>query len=220
MRYGEDAIAFAKHQRAIDSGAWGNLCKAFCRESFDVEPSVFGSASAAWYGCDAQYRHETTNGDEAPRGRIFLWTGGSEGFGHAVVTLGGGVCLTNDWRQFGHIDFARINAITQAWSSLTPRGWVDQMDAQVIVRSLVVQPASLAVPKVYVSKLHYGQRNSDSVRSLQRRFGLIVTGNYGGATRDRVRTWQRHQGGTPDDGSHLTEGQARKIFGDHYQIIA
>ena len=76
---------------------------------------------------------------------------------------------------------------------------------------------------VYVHKLKYGQRDSDSVRRLQYVLNgiplqggetLPVTGNYLTDTDDEVRRWQRSIGNTVDPvgGSSIGPLQAARLF--------
>lgn len=75
-------------------------------------------------------------------------------------------------------------------------------------------------PKVYLSKLHYGQRNSRSVKKLQRRLNkkfpnrkIPVTGYYGKQTDFLVRLHQKKLGWKPDPKgkSFVGRKQARKL---------
>jgi N-acetylmuramoyl-L-alanine amidase len=78
---------------------------------------------------------------------------------------------------------------------------------------------------VYVSKLKYGQKNSDSVRRLQVRLNevppveatkVVETGNYDDPTDAAVRAWQKSIGDTPDSPkqSFLGPKQSELIFKD------
>lgn len=79
-------------------------------------------------------------------------------------------------------------------------------------------------PNVYVSKLRFGQRDSDSVKELQERLNRVklvgganlpVTGNYLEATDAEVRKWQEQVcGDAPDPAgaSSLGPRQAARMF--------
>lgn len=80
---------------------------------------------------------------------------------------------------------------------------------------------------VYVSKLKYGQRSSDSVKHLQRRLAELghripdgATGNYFSQTDDAVRAWQRKIGDRVDPKGRSSIGprQAKVLFGSGYTI--
>jgi Peptidase family M23 len=85
---------------------------------------------------------------------------------------------------------------------------------------------------VYVSKLHKGQDDSDSVRRLQYRLlhhpdvpavGVSVTGFYGDGTEAAVQFWQRNIADLdqPDhqDGMRMSLRQAQRLFGENYKVI-
>ncbi len=84
-------------------------------------------------------------------------------------------------------------------------------------------------PKVYWAKLRYGQRDSDSVRHLQRELnkqvnaGLPVTGNYLDQTKASVAAFQRKQGwsGADADGQIHPGGRetTKRLFGSRYEIV-
>jgi len=83
------------------------------------------------------------------------------------------------------------------------------------------------VRKVYLSRLRYGVRDSDSVRHLQRRLNgvklrggrdLPVTGNFLDLTLAEVRKWQKQIPNDPPDGK-LGPKQARLLFGSGYDIV-
>jgi hypothetical protein len=75
--------------------------------------------------------------------------------------------------------------------------------------------------EVYLSKLHYGQAESDSVRRLQTRLLEVqpdskhsVTGTYGSLTDASVRAWQKSIGDSPDEAlkSSIGPKQAAILF--------
>lgn len=83
-------------------------------------------------------------------------------------------------------------------------------------------------PQVYWEKLRYGQRDSDSVRHLQRELnaqvnaGLPVTGNYLDRTKAAVAAFQRKQGWSGSDADGLIHPAGRettkRLFGTRYDI--
>lgn len=77
--------------------------------------------------------------------------------------------------------------------------------------------------KVYLSKLHFGQQDSDSVKAMQEALNgtsfpphtnVPVTGNYLEITDQSVRDWQTFIGDTPDPAGQSSIGpkQAAKLF--------
>lgn len=76
-----------------------------------------------------KFRHSTP----APEGVPVWWTGGSHGFGHVAISVGGGICWTTDFKRPGYFDLAPISEITRAWG-LTYQGWTEDInDVRVIV---------------------------------------------------------------------------------------
>lgn len=85
--------------------------------------------------------------------------------------------------------------------------------------------------EVYVSKLHKGQSDSDSVRRLQYRLlhhpdvaaiNVAVTGLYGEGTEAAVQWWQHHMADHDpehEDGSRISPPQAHRLFGENYRVI-
>lgn len=81
---------------------------------------------------------------------------------------------------------------------------------------------------VYVSKLHAGQKDSDSVRRLQTqlkklkhfRFSFVpVNGTYGPRTVRAVQRWQKRFTPLADtSGKRLTDGQAKRLLDDNYRL--
>jgi hypothetical protein len=87
-------------------------------------------------------------------------------------------------------------------------------------------PSQPGRPVVYISKLRYGQRDSDSVRHLQRTLNgvrltggtnLPVTGNFGEMTRDEVKKWQSQVAHDAADGA-LGPRQAALLFGAGFDV--
>lgn len=120
----KDAVAWAKGQHQDPSRSWLGMCQMFVRMSYDVGPG-FRTATAAWDG--ANERHPLTDGNRAPRGVPFYWKGGSRGYGHVALTVGNGLCWTNDARRSGKIDLVRINDITRQWGQ-QPVGWAQDIN--------------------------------------------------------------------------------------------
>ncbi|GAA1798771.1 hypothetical protein GCM10009795_050310 [Nocardioides hankookensis] len=93
------------------------------------------------------------------------------------------------------------------------------------------KPGPFDAGLVVVDDLHFGVRDSDSVRRLQQRLNHIsldrgvelpVTGNYLKMTRDEVRKWQV-QKDVAEPGTEAADGnlgplQARKLFPKAYRV--
>lgn len=102
-----------------DDRTWKGLCGVFTRSAFQVGPK-YPSAASMWEHADQ--RHPVTTGDDVPRGVPVFWLGGSEGYGHAAVSAGGGLCWSTDWGGVGQVNLARIDQISTQWR-LRLVGW-------------------------------------------------------------------------------------------------
>ncbi len=86
----EDRISFmSKHP----PGKIGQ-CAHTVWESLGVPP--LGAASAAAAVVKVRAAGHLHSGGNPPRGSVVLWTGGSHGYGHAALSLGGEQILTTD----------------------------------------------------------------------------------------------------------------------------
>jgi hypothetical protein len=116
-----------------------------------------------------------------------------------------------------------IDQMTRAWG-LQYLGWADHFSGGAIHG---IGSAHHSAPHphgtpTYLKKLHYGQRDSDSVRNLQRALNkdaphgkiLPITGFYGPLTDERVRECQgrhgKYFGQTHPDGIHRSNVGAKQ----------
>lgn len=83
-------------------------------------PARFGTAAIAW--ANASDRHPDRN---PPRGAFCYWTGGSKGFGHIAVSLGGGLIRSTDANGPGTVATRPLAWFGTNWPSLTYVGWAD-----------------------------------------------------------------------------------------------
>lgn len=78
------------------------------------------------------------------------------------------------------------------------------------------------MPKVYVDRLRFDVRASDSVEYLQERLGgLPITGNYLDQTRSAAAKWQQQSATdrSVTDGSRITLSQASQLFPASYILV-
>jgi peptidoglycan hydrolase-like protein with peptidoglycan-binding domain len=68
--------------------------------------------------------------------------------------------------------------------------------------------------EVVLADLCKGTADSESVRLLQKKLQVKVTGTYDSSTQAAVRTWQNENGFLGGRGRRLDEQQASKLFGD------
>jgi hypothetical protein len=126
--------------------------------------------------------------------------------GHAAWTFTSGRVYSTDILQFGRVSIVPYTYIHDRWGMRylgtilwTPSGKISLPPATPVP---VVSPWSKG--DVYMSKLHYGQTASDSVKRLQYRLralgytAVTITGNYDNSTDAAVRAWQ-HRVGHPMD---------------------
>lgn len=143
IRTGSAAVAWARARRS-----WSptGMCLVFSRSAFNVG-SYYGSAAAAWRS--AVHKHYGT----PPPGVPVFWTGGSHGYGHVAVSLGGGLVRTTDWPRAHVVSTARISDIHRAWGH-TYAGWTEDVN-----RVRIYQPGG-GRPTVDASKTAYAVHHS------------------------------------------------------------
>lgn len=126
--------------------------------------------------------------------------------GHAAWNFTKGRVYSTDILVFGRMSVVPYTYIHEKWGMRylgtilwTPSGNIALPPQK---PAPVVSPWSKG--DVYLSKLHHGQTNSDSVKRLQykmRALGYVhvsITGNYDNNTDLAVRTWQQRVGHKPD----------------------
>lgn len=187
-------------------------------------PASQPHASAAWRATRLHRAHDR----RAPRGAPVWWTGGRHGFGHIAMSLGNGTIRSTDAGGSGRVATVALEWVERRWG-LTYEGWSADLEGVVIPElKALIGPSHASAwtgGDVYVSKLHYGQPDSDSVPRLQQALNVIslpapgnitlaVTGNYDDPTDIVVRAWQRHIANTPDPakGSSVGPQQAATLF--------
>jgi len=98
------------------------MCLQWSRTRADI-PSLFPDAATAWK--HALDRHK---GDrEPPRGAMVYWLGGSKGYGHIAVSVGGLLVRSTDVPTGGKIGTVPVAWFEQHWG-LTYGGWADNVN--------------------------------------------------------------------------------------------
>lgn len=202
-RDASEALAWARGQHSDLGTEWKGLCLVFVRSCFGIG-AHFPSAAAAWNG--AESKHRETDGNRVPRGVPYFWTGGSQGFGHVVLTAGGGKCWSNDVTVAGGINLVHINDITRRWRQ-TPQGWTEDLN-----RVRVWRPPPM--PAIDFSDLVRAHRRDPSrptgettpgalvdVRRFERALSKkgyldarFIDGSYGTKTVEGMARFQRDRG--------------------------
>jgi hypothetical protein len=124
MRSAAEVLAYCRAEHDSREAQWYGYCQKFTRSAFGVG-SLYGSAVAAWNGADM--RHGVSSGAQVPRAVPVFWTGGSHGYGHVAVSVGGGLCWSTDFRRHGDVDLVRIDDITRSWN-LHLAGWSEDIN--------------------------------------------------------------------------------------------
>ncbi len=120
-----DAEATASSAEASTSNDPG-YCLQWSRERASIG-ALFPDAATAWR--NAMHRHA---GDRhPPRGAMVYWTGGSHGYGHIAVSLGGGQIRSTDAGGAGRVATVDLSWPEYKWG-LTYAGWADNVNDQVI----------------------------------------------------------------------------------------
>lgn len=212
-RNAAQALAWARNQHDDGGREWGGLCLKFVRSCYDIDP-FYPSAAAAWEG--ARLKHRETDGSKVPRGVPYFWTGGSQGFGHIVLSAGGGMCWSNDISSSGGISLAPILEITTRWRQ-TARGWTEDLNnARIWDRP---EPGIVDVADLMRAFQHDPTRPGDEgtqgarrhVRRLERALShkgyldaRFIDASYGTMTVAAMRRFQ-HDHGLEADGAPTLE---------------
>jgi hypothetical protein len=189
-------------------------------------PSANSNATGAWESAIGRHHDDTS----PPVGAPVFWTGGSGGHGHIAIFDGVNVRST-DAGGSGKMGTKPLSWFASNWG-LTYRGWAEGYNGYLVKDLGADSGSDWSSGDVYLDKLRYGQRDSDSVRRLQYTLNetsipapgnvtLPITGNYLDQTDEVVRAWQLMIGDTPDPAgaSFLGPKQAAALFPASYNLI-
>ena len=212
------AVAYANRQGRWKSG----MCLQFVRTCFGVG-SRYGSASIGWR--NTKYRHTSV----PPPGVPVWWTGGSRGFGHIAISVGGGYVRSTDFPGAGGVGKVAIRTLTRRWRQ-TYRGWSEDINGVRVWRPTAVRtgragraaptaaaPAARARVRVKplldasviasYARSGRGAPGKSGVLIVQAALAREITGYsnasgpgyFGPKTRKAYATWQRALGYTGSD---------------------
>jgi hypothetical protein len=117
-----DAEATARSAEGSTTYTPPGMCLQWSRTRADI-PSLFPDAATAWR--NAFHRHK---GDRnPPRGAMVYWLGGSKGYGHIAVSVGGGKVRSTDVPTGGKIGTVPVGWFEQHWG-LPYAGWADNVN--------------------------------------------------------------------------------------------
>ena len=204
MRTASQAAAWAEGQNG-ETG-WRKQCLVFVRSAWDL-PAQDASAQLEWNSIPASARHSTRR---PPIGAPCFWKGPlPEGHAAIVVEYRDDVpyIASNDILVRGRVDIVPLSKIEQSWTSAQWLGWTTVLQGRSLPLGDTPETSRRSDGfrqgrKVYRSKMHYGQKGSDSVWNLQRaliqhHYSIGVpgpTGNYLDGTRAAVTAYQSAQG--------------------------
>ena len=193
-----------------------------------------GSGAADAIGAWNAAKHKHPGDTSPPPGAPLFWKSGAGGSGHGHITLFKNVKMrTTDKSQSGHVSDDDGHWPHTQWGQ-TYLGWTEDLNGVHIPYLKAGGDDWRAGGDVYVSKLHRGQQDSDSVSRLRYRLTNHAHmpdnkrpgygAGYGPDTAEAVKYWLRnidgqHGAGGPTDGSELTNQQANRLFGDAYDVI-
>lgn len=202
----------AQHSWHSLGGDYGNPPKWGCANANEVYDKVKASGRF-WTGTPK-------------KGALILWRYGNNG--HAAICYnhsGEDICTTDPNGDPGGSGIESIEYPEKWGASAGSRIYTDQYNK---VRFPIGSESGDTYPKptsgtVYLSKLKYGVKNSDSVWYLQNRLNshtleggedLPLTGNYLDETDEEVRLCQQQHGygNDPKNKSFIGESQAHHLF--------
>jgi hypothetical protein len=204
------------------------MCLKYVRTWLEI-PSREADAQGAWDA--AQHKHP---GDrKPPEGAPAFWKSGPGGSGHGHITLvrNNGM-RTTDKSSSGYVSNDDGSWPHDEWGQ-DYLGWTEDLNG-VHIPYLVAGGDWRASGDVYVSKLHQGQQDSDSVARLRYRLTNHAHmpdnkkpgygGGYGEKVVQAVEYWISHLDGGegmggPKDGSQVNNGPANRLFGPNYNVI-
>jgi hypothetical protein len=184
------------------------------------------SAIDAWNA--AKVKHP--NDQKPPRGAPVFWKGGQ--YGHIALAIDNDNGRSTDTTSSGKVGTQNGNWWKNNWG-YQYLGWTEDVNGVTIpyLAGGGGGSSEWASGPVYVSKLHQGQKDSDSVSRL--RYRLVhhnqipnshdpgLGNDYGQEVLEAVRYWQRNvapQVNGPSDGTSLSNPQANTLFGDAYTV--
>jgi hypothetical protein len=88
----------------------------------------YPDAATAWRNVDVKHRNR-----KPPRGAAVYWTGGSRGFGHIAISVGGGKVRSTDAAGTGRVATRTIGWFDRHWPSLKYAGWAWDINEQTIL---------------------------------------------------------------------------------------
>ena len=224
MRTGTEAVAASRRWTTNQYG----MCL-YTVQTWLAAPWSGPWAEDAWNRWGGQHRGDKN----PPAGVPVYWHNPRSKYGHIALSVGGGRIRCTDYPSSRRVGELTIDQMSAVWN-IQYLGWAERFSGGAI-QGLHVATAHSPSPwshgDVYASKLHYGQRNSDSVRRLQYRLNRMhgvgadtrITGYFGPQTARKVKKalekmGHHHHAARPLNHQSVGIGEAHHLFGSHYSV--
>lgn len=201
----DDALAFLRGEEASGTLAWQQFCLRLAARAYgyassnveDVQRDGDNDVADYWAQANPDFKHV---GDRHPPIGGLAVFGNPGRFGHIAVVVRsdgrGVIVLANDDLDGGRVRPLSLSSIERGLN-LRYLGWVEPHFPRATPGNPQGLPAGSRTDTVFRRALFFGNKDSESVRLLQKRLGnllgvdLPVTGEYDGATRRAVGAFQR-----------------------------
>lgn len=124
LRSRAQAVEYALGQITHPSQSWAGLCQSFVRHCHNTPGGWAPSAYDAWLKVPAANRHTGAFAD-IPHGAAVYFKrnhAGQERPGHVVISLGNGLCVSNDIYRHGMVDRTPMKVFEPHWN-MAYLGW-------------------------------------------------------------------------------------------------
>jgi len=150
-----------------------------------------GTAAVAWAAAlRKQYDRNP------PRGAFVFWTGGSQGYGHIVISLGGGLVRSTDAGGTGRVATRTIAWFDSNWPSQNYAGWTDNVNG-------------VTVPGVIDTRDGFDMADLADLRKIVQEELAAARAEYADAAQSAV--WSRNMTVTNNDGLDVKRNAAQVI---------
>lgn len=214
----QEAIEWGRNQMWHPSQSWYQLCLSFVRQSYGLN-GLYASAKDAWYGAD--HKHRTGDPGQVPRGAPAFMLGGT--WGHVVLGLGNGLCLSNDVVERGRIHIVRIARIEQDWGYPLV-GWTNDVNEVTVFRREREKPKPVIDLSIQIREAKRGGTGEFPgtrriQRQLNRRYdaGLRIDGRFGKQTKREYAEFERKIDSPSRDGIP-GEASLTYLAGNRYRV--
>lgn len=113
----DKAVDNARETTSNDVG----MCLWYTQEWLEA-PHAYPDATTQWKNCKTKHAGDTN----PPKGAPVFWTGGSHGYGHAAISVGGGKVRSIDQQSSGRTSEVPISEINRDWG-LPYGGWSEDI---------------------------------------------------------------------------------------------